>query len=261
MVKWTIVQRPKDQGGLGVGDLVLNNAALLFKWWWRFASEEGALWKRVIQSLYENHLGILIDAKNPSLNGPWRAIKKLAIEDNSVAQAFFQNLEVQLGEESKILFWKDIWLLDKPLMVTFPELFLISTQKQERISNMGWFEGMVCRWTLSWRRELRTEEQQKLMQLQNMLVKHHPRRNEQDRAQWGMSGNFSVKDLLEKANKISKERAEVDTLVCTVWRGIAPPKVELMLWLALLERLNTKSMLVKKTILQSQDNTCSFCAQ
>jgi len=50
----------------------------------------------------------LIDAKNPALNGPWKAIKKVAKEDNSVFQAFFQNLEVQLGEESKIRFWKDI---------------------------------------------------------------------------------------------------------------------------------------------------------
>ena len=99
------------------------------------------------------------------------------------------------------------------------------------------------------------------MQLQSMLVQHHPRRNEQDRAQWGVCGKFSVKNLLEKANKLAKESAEVDTLVCTVWRGIAPPKVELMLWLALLERLNTKSMLVKKTIISNQENFCSFCTQ
>jgi len=48
MVKWEVVQRPKDQGGLGVGDLLLKNAALLLKWWWRYTCEEGALWRRVI---------------------------------------------------------------------------------------------------------------------------------------------------------------------------------------------------------------------
>jgi len=185
----------------------------------------------------------------------------MAAEDNPVSQAFFKNLEVQLGEGSKILFWKDLWLLDKPLVVVFPELFTISAQKKEMISNMGWCEGMAWRWTLSWRRALTTEEQQKLVKLQDLLVNHHPIRNEKDRAQWGMNGKSSVKDLLVKANKISKERAAVDTLVCTVWRKIGPPKVELMLWLALFERLNTKSMLVKKRILQSQDNFCSFCAQ
>ena len=33
LVKWEVVQRPKKQGGLGVGDPLIRNAALLFKWW------------------------------------------------------------------------------------------------------------------------------------------------------------------------------------------------------------------------------------
>jgi len=60
--------------------------------------------------------------------------------------------------------------------------------------------------------------------------------------------------------KLIKSNA-VDSLVCTVWRNIAPPKVELMLWLALLERHNTKDLLVKKGLLHSHGNVCSFCAQ
>jgi len=30
LVKWEVVQRPKGKGGLGAGDLLLKNAALLF---------------------------------------------------------------------------------------------------------------------------------------------------------------------------------------------------------------------------------------
>ena len=33
MVKWEVVQKPKKLGGLGVGDVLMKNAALLFKWW------------------------------------------------------------------------------------------------------------------------------------------------------------------------------------------------------------------------------------
>ncbi|XP_016185749.1 uncharacterized protein LOC107627430 [Arachis ipaensis] len=33
LVKWEMVQTPKKAGGLGVGDAVLRNTALLFKWW------------------------------------------------------------------------------------------------------------------------------------------------------------------------------------------------------------------------------------
>ncbi|KAL4293935.1 hypothetical protein AHAS_Ahas18G0177800 [Arachis hypogaea] len=39
-VKWSVVQKPKKQGGLGVGDISLKNTALLFKLWWRFNKEE-----------------------------------------------------------------------------------------------------------------------------------------------------------------------------------------------------------------------------
>jgi len=53
LVKWEIVQQHKDRGGLGVGDIVVKNSALLFKWWWRYANEEDPLWKRVVQSIHK----------------------------------------------------------------------------------------------------------------------------------------------------------------------------------------------------------------
>ncbi|QHO37630.1 Putative ribonuclease H protein [Arachis hypogaea] len=40
IVSWSLIQKPKSHGGLGVGDLVLTNAALLFKWWWYFDKKE-----------------------------------------------------------------------------------------------------------------------------------------------------------------------------------------------------------------------------
>ena len=33
-MRWEIVQKPKSARGLGVGDILLKNAALVFKWWW-----------------------------------------------------------------------------------------------------------------------------------------------------------------------------------------------------------------------------------
>ena len=48
LVNWEVVQMPKNLGGLGVGDVLMKNAALLFKWWWRFSTENSMLWKQVI---------------------------------------------------------------------------------------------------------------------------------------------------------------------------------------------------------------------
>ncbi|XP_016169157.1 uncharacterized protein LOC107611777 [Arachis ipaensis] len=40
LVKWEVVQAPKKLGGLGVGNAMVRNTAMLFKWWWRFAKED-----------------------------------------------------------------------------------------------------------------------------------------------------------------------------------------------------------------------------
>uniref|UniRef100_A0A7C9DGK8 Reverse transcriptase zinc-binding domain-containing protein n=1 Tax=Opuntia streptacantha TaxID=393608 RepID=A0A7C9DGK8_OPUST len=52
----------------------------------------------------------------------------------------------------------------------------------------------------------------------------------------------------------------VDDLASTVWMNIAPPRVEFMVWLALLGKLHTKDMLVKKRIILEECNLCSFCS-
>ena len=34
LVRWDANRKPKKFRGLGIGDIVLKNADLLFKWWW-----------------------------------------------------------------------------------------------------------------------------------------------------------------------------------------------------------------------------------
>ena len=76
LVKWEVVKRPKAKGGLGVDDLILKNAALLFKWCWRYTCEEGALWRKVVQSLHkEDHILVPGQAVD-MVPGPWRDLKK-----------------------------------------------------------------------------------------------------------------------------------------------------------------------------------------
>ena len=58
LVAWEIIQRPKHLGGLCVGDLVIKNTALLFKWWWHFFYGNESLWKRVIASNHYRSLNI-----------------------------------------------------------------------------------------------------------------------------------------------------------------------------------------------------------
>jgi hypothetical protein len=44
LVRWTMITRPKNKGGLGVKDLIKMNISILCKWWWKIESGEG-LWQ------------------------------------------------------------------------------------------------------------------------------------------------------------------------------------------------------------------------
>lgn len=53
LVKWDVVVKVKEKGGLGLGRLKERNLALLIKWLWRFSMEQGSLWHSIILSRYE----------------------------------------------------------------------------------------------------------------------------------------------------------------------------------------------------------------
>lgn len=44
LISWETIQKLKSLGGLGVDSLIIKNAGLLFKWWWRFSKEGNPLW-------------------------------------------------------------------------------------------------------------------------------------------------------------------------------------------------------------------------
>ncbi|GKB62219.1 RNA-directed DNA polymerase, eukaryota [Tanacetum coccineum] len=61
-VAWDKALASKKSGGLGISSYFALNRALLLKWVWRFISQDGSLWFRVIQSLYGSNLDLHSDA-------------------------------------------------------------------------------------------------------------------------------------------------------------------------------------------------------
>ena len=120
----------QNKGGLGVGYRLVENEALLFKWWWRYACEEGASWRKVINSTHNEDLAALPTNSLTNMLGPWKEIKRLALEPQPLQIAFFQNLRMQLGEGTKISFWIDIWTDGASLKSIYRRLYEVSSQQQ-----------------------------------------------------------------------------------------------------------------------------------
>jgi len=58
-VKWDLICKSKEEGGLGVKDLKCFNMALLGKWRWRLGKDHTGIWKDILESKY----------------GSWRTLK------------------------------------------------------------------------------------------------------------------------------------------------------------------------------------------
>lgn len=55
LVKWDIICKPKNKGGLGIKDLRKLNLSLLCKWWWKLENEQG-IWQDLVNKKYIKHM-------------------------------------------------------------------------------------------------------------------------------------------------------------------------------------------------------------
>ena len=105
MVKWSLVQKPKNLGGLGVRDIVIKNTTLFFKWWWRFAKEDYPFWKQIICSCNKLQLDRPINSQLVcQKGGPWFSICSLPINDEAVGSVIRNGIVFDIGDGTKTFF-------------------------------------------------------------------------------------------------------------------------------------------------------------
>ena len=70
------------------------------------------------------------------------------------------------------------------------------------------------------------------------------------------SGNFSVKSFSLQVVRDAASTLVVNSQVRMVWKKLAPPRVEILVWLIMLGRLSTKDRLVKLNCISILDQNC-----
>ncbi|KAJ6906639.1 hypothetical protein NC652_024149 [Populus alba x Populus x berolinensis] len=101
---------------------------------------------------------------------------------------------------------------------------------------MAIWDGHAWFWLLNWTRPLRGRNFGLLDQLNAILLKVHPDKDDEDRLVWkaNSTGRFSVKSLCG----LLSPNPPMDTSFSFsgIWRGIVPPKVEIFCWMAIIKK-------------------------
>ena len=136
LVNWKTVCSEKKKGGLGLRRFSILNKALMCKWCWRFANERDSLWRKVIRSKFGEDYGGWSsgEIKGGFGVGLWKEIRKEWTH-------LFQNTYLDLGNGSRISFWKDAWCGEEALSLMFPNLFRLTAQKNVRAADLWNWEG------------------------------------------------------------------------------------------------------------------------
>ena len=88
-MKWNIICRPKDQGGLGIELLEIKNICLLSKWLFKLLNEQG-VWQELLTSKYLCGKTFAQVKPKPSDSPFWKGILK-------VQNDFFSNGTFKIG--------------------------------------------------------------------------------------------------------------------------------------------------------------------
>ncbi|GKV19246.1 hypothetical protein SLEP1_g29532 [Rubroshorea leprosula] len=236
-IKWDVICKYREEGGLGVRNVESFNKALLGKWKWRVLREKEVLWRRVIYELYG------IDGGRGW--GRW------------LREGFVK----RVGEGKDTFFWDDMWVGDVNLKENFPRLYSITTNKNVKVAELGeWCEG-VWVWKWNWRRDLFAWELDLLQELEDTIRPVSINRGTEDVWiwKWDNSGQYTVR-LAYQQLLPAQQVQSLQAPFIQVWNPHVPLKVSALAWRALHDRLPTKSNLARRGVITNGGGIqCSNC--
>ena len=130
---------PVLNGGLGIQQPRRFNSASLGKWLWSYGMQRDALWRKVIEAKYEDKGGGWCTKLVSRTNGVsvWKSIRSGWLD-------FSKFLRCDVGDDTRVKFWEDVWCRDCSLKEAFPELYSISWIGEYSVSEvMRFFDGRL----------------------------------------------------------------------------------------------------------------------
>ena len=117
LAKWDILCRPKDQGGLGILDLQIQNKCLLAKWIVNLLNTDG-MWQELLKNKYLRSKSLTQVKAKPYDSHFWRGLMNIKDE-------FLTNVTFLIKDGSATRFWEDTWIGNVPFKDRYPSLYNI----------------------------------------------------------------------------------------------------------------------------------------
>jgi hypothetical protein len=232
LVDWDTVYTPISEGGLGIRNMRKFNQALLGKWLWRFAHEEGAWWRSVVVAKYGSSRGGWRSCviTEPYGVGLWKYICK-------GWSIFGRYCRFNPGVGSKISFWEDVWCGESSLKDTFPSLFNISRFREATIADNVEYSNGFAQWNIVFTRLLHDWEVEILASFYSLLYSIKFRGVGEDKLWWIPSnkGSFEVSSFY----RVLSAHGSLPFPWKGIWRSKAPPRVAFFAWTAALSKIPT----------------------
>lgn len=145
---------------------------------------------------------------------------------------------------------------EAPLKVQFPRLFDLTIDKDALVSDMerrGWADGGGA-WV--WRRRLLAWEEETVTECATLLSDIVLQDTILDRWRWGLDPTigYSVKGTYQYLTSSDSTVEQRNSNM--VWLKHVPVKVSVFVWRLFRNRLPTKDNLIRRMVLQQEDNGC-----
>lgn len=170
------------------------------------------------------------------------------------------SISKRVGDGKEFLFWDDVWWGTSKLRSLFQRLFILSSQKEASIFEMGeWRDNRWC-WNFSRNRELLDREKEKVEELKALLRSFSPQMNRRDSWVWirDGSGSYTVKSAYEELR--GGYYVDEDNFHRKLWSTKAPSISIALAWKVSLNRIQCKVELARRNALPPNSGLdCSFC--
>lgn len=239
LVVWINVCYPKDLGGLGIRDLGVENICLLLKLLHRLHCPQSSAWAQWV------HNRASITTLSGDLHGDhWQTLKALLPLYQAITS-------VVIGDGNNCSFWNDVWIGDECLADKFPALF---SHCHNKLATVCEIKTSGLQSTLVPRLSLLADQQ--LQSVQELLDQTSLSMAPDKRTSVFLRPDYSLDS--GALYKMIKARGQgTDPRAIFSWKSLAPPRVKLFMWLLLQRRIQCRSVLFRKHIVDS--TTCEIC--